>query len=126
MPPEEVSVNTLFLGISSSDLGGAPGLLDAFVPCVSGVKVETTKLVGVTTDGENAKTEEDSRLWKLLKEHTRRDILTTWCVCHCSDLAVKSVQAQVPELSIGCLMFLQCQHFSEYHHGKRSCYTRYD
>ena len=56
VPPEEVSVNTLFLGISSSDLGGAPGLLDAFVSCLSGVKVETTKLVGVTSDGENANT----------------------------------------------------------------------
>jgi hypothetical protein len=43
----EVSVNTLFiLGISSSDFGGAPVLLDAFVSCLSGVKVETTKLVG--------------------------------------------------------------------------------
>jgi hypothetical protein len=43
----EVSVNTLFLlGISSSDFGGAPGLLDAFVSCLSGVKIETTKLVG--------------------------------------------------------------------------------
>jgi hypothetical protein len=42
----EVSVYTLFLGISSSDFGGASGLLDAFVSCLSGVKVETTKLVG--------------------------------------------------------------------------------
>ena len=56
VPPEEVSVNTLFLGISSSELGGAPGLLDAFVSCLNGIKVETTKLVGVTTDGENANT----------------------------------------------------------------------
>ena len=38
VPPEEVSVNTVFLGISSSELGGAPGLLDAFVSCLNGVK----------------------------------------------------------------------------------------
>jgi hypothetical protein len=102
VPPEEVSVNTLFLGISSSDLGGAcsPGLLDAFVSCLSGVKVETTKLVGVTTDGENANTGKNGCLWKLLREHTGRDILTAWCVCHRSDLALESVQSQVPELSI--------------------------
>ena len=65
--------------------------------CLSGVKVETTKLVGVTTDGENANTGKNGGLWKLLREHTGRDILTAWCVCRCSDLALES---QIPELSI--------------------------
>ena len=51
----------------SSDSGGAPGLLDAFVSCLSGVKVETAKLVGVISDGENANTGKDSGLWKLLQ-----------------------------------------------------------
>ena len=100
VPPEEVSVMTVFLGISTSDLGGAAGLLDAFVSCLNDVKVETTKLVGVTTDGENTNTGKNGGLWKLLKEHTGREILTAWCVCHRLDLALESVQSQVPELSI--------------------------
>lgn len=81
-------------------MGGAARLLDAFVYCLNDVKVETTKLVGVTTDGENANTGKNGGLWKLLKEHTGREILTAWCVCHRSDLALESVQSQVPELSI--------------------------
>ena len=40
------------------------------MPCLNGVKVETRKLVGVTTDGENANTGKNGGLWKLLKEHT--------------------------------------------------------
>ena len=54
----------------------------------------------VTTDGENANTGKNGGLWKLLREHTGRDILTAWCVCHRSDLALEFVQSQVPELSI--------------------------
>ena len=81
-------------------LGGASGLLDGFVYCLNDVKVETTKLVGVTTDGENANTGKNSGLWKLLKEHTGKEILTAWCVWYHSDLAFESVQSQVPGLSI--------------------------
>ncbi len=45
-----------FLSISSSDLGGDEGLLDSFTTCIKDIGVETDKLVGVTTDGENANT----------------------------------------------------------------------
>ena len=34
------------------------------------------------------------------KDHVGRDILTAWCVCHRSDLALESLQAEVPELPI--------------------------
>ena len=56
VPSNEITVQTLFLGISSSDKGGAEGLLDAFLTCLQNVGVDTEKLVGVTTDGENANT----------------------------------------------------------------------
>ena len=100
VPSNEISVQTLFLGISSSDKGGAEGLLDAFLTCLQDVGVDTEKLVGVTTDGENANTGKKGGLWKLLRDHVGRDILTAWCICHRSDLALESVQAEVPELSI--------------------------
>ena len=57
LPSNEISVQTLFLGISSSDNGGAEGLLDAVLTCLQNVGVDTEKLVGVTTVGENANTE---------------------------------------------------------------------
>ena len=100
VPSNEISVQTLFLGISSSDKGGAEGLLDAFLTCLQNVGVDTEKLVGVTTDGENANTGKKGGLWKLLRDHVGRDILTAWCICHRSDLALESVQTEVPELSI--------------------------
>ena len=93
-------MQTLFLGISSSDKGGAKGLLDAFLTFLQDVGVDTEKLVGVTTDGENANTGKKGGLWKLLRDHVGRDILTAWCICHRSDLALESVQTEVPELSI--------------------------
>ena len=64
------------------------------------VEIETEKLVGVTTDGENANTGKNAGFWTLLKDHMGRDILTARCVCHRSDLALESVQAEVPELSV--------------------------
>ncbi len=100
VPCDEVSVKTVFLGISGSDLGGAEGLLDSFTTCIKDIGVETDKLVGVTTDGENANSGRNAGLWKLLQDYIGRDILTVWCVCHRSDLALESVQAEVPELTI--------------------------
>ena len=100
VPAKEVSVHSVFLGILSSELGGVDGLLDSFISCLKGVGVEAEKLVGVTTDGENANTGKNAGLWTLLRDLIGRDILTAWCVCHRSDSALESVQAEVPELSI--------------------------
>ena len=111
VPSNEISVQTLFLGISSSDKGGAEGLLYAFLTCLQNVGVDTKKLVGVTTDGENANIGKKGGLWKLLRDHVSRDILTARCICHRSDLALESVQTEVPELSIWMTNVLSCVSF---------------
>ena len=51
VPIDEVCVKTVFLGVASSDRGGAAGLLDSLISCLESVNVDTEKLVGVTTDG---------------------------------------------------------------------------
>ena len=66
---------------------------DSSISCLKSVGVETEKLIGVKIDGKNANTGKNAGLWKLLKDHMGRDILTAWCVCHRSDLALESVQA---------------------------------
>ena len=88
VPSNKITVQTLFLGISSSDKGGAKGLLDAFLTCLQNVGVDTEKLVGVTTDGENANTGKKGGLWKFKGS------------CWQGHLALESVQAEVPELTI--------------------------
>ena len=100
VPIYEVCVKTVFLGVASSDRGAAAGLLDSLISCLESVNVDTEKLVGVTTDGESANTGKKGGLWKFLKDHVGRNILTAWCVCHRSDLALESLQAEVPELPI--------------------------
>jgi hypothetical protein len=97
----EVSVQTVFVGIVSSDKSGAEGLLDAL--CMSIVSLESKqsdvvqeacernevimkKLVGISTDGESVNTGKKGGLWQLLKEKLKRNLITVWCVCHRSDL----------------------------------------
>ena len=46
--------------------GGAEGLLEAALDALTGV--DTSKLIGVTTDGEFANTGKDRGLWKLLSQ----------------------------------------------------------
>ena len=109
----EVSVQTVFVGIVSSDKSGAEGLLDALCTSIasleskqSDVAEETrqlnvaimTKMVGISTDGESANTGRKAELWQLLKDKLKRNLITVWCVCHRSDLALESVQSSVPEL----------------------------
>ncbi len=65
VPAKEVCVNSFLLRISSSELEGADGLFDSFMSCLEGVGVESEKIVGVTTDGENANTGKNAGLWKL-------------------------------------------------------------
>ena len=38
-------------------------------------------------------------LWKLLRDLVGRNVLTVWCVCHRSNLALESVVADVAELA---------------------------
>ena len=100
IPSNKISVQTLFLGISSSDKGGAEGILDSFCTCLGNAGVDTKNLVGVTTDEESANTGKKAGLWKLLWDRVGRGILTAWCICHQSDLVLDSLQAEGPELSI--------------------------
>ena len=48
--------------------------------------------------GEAANTGRHGGLRKKLQDHLGRRVLTVWCVCHRSDLALESVEAMVPEL----------------------------
>ena len=63
-------------------------------------------------------------LWKLLRSHIGRDVLTAWCTCHRSDLALESVQAEVSELSIWMTNVLSLVSFSEHLQREESFYTK--
>ena len=90
-----VSVQTVFVGIVSSDKSGAEGLLDALCTSIasleskqSDVAEETrelnvaimTKMVGISTDGESAITGRKAGLWQLLKDKLKRNLITVVCV----------------------------------------------
>ena len=98
VPTDEICVKTMFLGVFSSDLGGADGLLDTFKTCLQSLGFSTENLIGLTTDGETANTGRHRGLWQLMKDFVGREILTVWCICHRSDLALESVQSDLPEL----------------------------
>ena len=88
VPSEEISIKSSFLGVATSDMGGADGLLDSLKTCFESMNISCENLVGLTTDGENANTGRHGGLWKLLRDHVGRNIVTVWCVCHRSDLAL--------------------------------------
>ena len=67
--------------------------------CVQSLGVSIENLTGLKTHGENANTGRHRGLWQLMKDFLRREILTVLCVCHRSDLALESVQSDLPELS---------------------------
>ena len=114
VPNDEVSVKTIFIGVTSSDKGGAGGLLDALCSSIEmvtpkqGTQVEgnrsdgndnlVDKIVGITTDGESANTGKKGGLWQLLQNKLQRNLITVWCVFDRSDLAIESVQSSFPEL----------------------------
>ena len=80
-PFTKVSVNTVFMGIASSTLGGAECFLDFFKSCVERAAVHIDNLVQITTDGESANSGKNTGLCRLLQRYLGRDILTVWCVC---------------------------------------------
>ena len=90
---------TLFLGVGEADSGGAEGLMEVTKATLDRIQADTSKLMGITTDGEAANTGRNSGLWQRLQEHISHKVLTMWCTCHRSDLAMESVEASVPELS---------------------------
>ena len=107
VPKNEVSVETVFVGVVCSEKSGAEGLLDSLCNSLENIKQSKQsendqdfmdKLIGISTDGESANTGSKGGLWELLKEKVQRKLITMWCVCHRSDLAFESVHNSVPEL----------------------------
>lgn len=62
-------------------------------------------------DGENANTGRQGGLWKLLENELNRKILTIWCLCHRSDLALEDLFKSVPELRVWKTNVLDCLKF---------------
>ncbi|XP_071053673.1 zinc finger protein 862-like [Onthophagus taurus] len=89
-----------FIGVSQPESKGAKGLLEVTVNTCEKSFVPTELLVGVTTDGEAANSGRESGLWKLLEDYLGHKLLTVWCYCHRSDLAVESALELVPELKM--------------------------
>lgn len=100
--PKENSAEilTVFLGVFSPEDYGANGLLTATTTILNQIGLCTDNLVRVTTDGEAANIGKNTGLWKLLQDHVGHKLLTVWCTCHRSDLAMESVISSVPEMKI--------------------------
>lgn len=98
---EDYSMNIGFIGECHSQLHGAEGMLDAFLLRIRDLNLEEKvkeKLVGLTTDGENANTGAHCGLWKAMSDFLEHGLMTVWCVAHRSDLAFESIEASVPEV----------------------------
>jgi hypothetical protein len=63
-------------------------------------KEDMNKLSGLTTDGESANTGRKTGLWKRVEEYVGCPILSVWCACHRSDLAMEDLERSIPELKI--------------------------
>ena len=100
-PFNKVSVNTVFLGIASSKLGGAECFLDFFKSCVERAAVQTDNLVQITTDGESANSAKILACGGFCRA-ILAEIFSQYgvCVCRRSDLALEAVQSEVPERSV--------------------------
>lgn len=63
-----------------------------------GTKLNIDKLLSITTDGESANTGRSAGLWCLLEKELKRKLLTVWCACHRSDLALEDLELLIPEI----------------------------
>lgn len=97
---EPVVLKSRFVGAVQPEERGALGLLEATKNACEAVMLPAKLLVAVTTDGEAANTGPNAGLWKLLEDYLGHKLLTIWCFCHRSDLAMESAFATVPELKI--------------------------
>ena len=96
--PPTYELCTGFLKVSQPEKGGAEGLLEAALDALE--DTDTSKLIGITTDGESANTGKDKGLWKLLSNALNRNLLSIWCIAHRSDLAMENIIVTVPQLKI--------------------------
>jgi len=94
------SIQSVFLGVTEPESNGAKGLLEAVRSAADHAKIDCNKIVGITTDGEFANTGKHGGLWKLLQDHWSKGLLTVWCTCHRSDLAMEDMENEVPELAV--------------------------
>lgn len=116
----DCTLNTAFVGVVQPKQNGARGLLEAVVTTINTGQLDRKKLVSVTTDGEKANTGRYGGLWKLLEEELNVKILTIWCYCHRSDLAMEDLIDLVPELRIWKANVLECSSFFR----NSKCHTR--
>ena len=89
---------TFLAGVVEPEEDGAQGLLDAVKEVMQQLNLPREKLVGITTDGESANTGRHAGLWQRMNDLLGRQIITIWCVCHRSDLALESVERTVAEI----------------------------
>ena len=77
VPKNEVSVETVFVGVVCSEKSGAEGILDSLCNSLENIKQSKQsendqdfmdKLIGIFTDGESANTGSKGGLWELLKK----------------------------------------------------------
>lgn len=93
-------IQSAFLAAIEPENNGAKGLLEAAVNATGRAKIDCKKIVGITTDGESANTGKHGGLWKLLQDHWQKSLITVWCTCHRSDLAMEDMENVVPELKL--------------------------
>lgn len=78
------ALNYVFRWKKKADTRGAEGLLDSVILRFKDIGIENLakeKLVGLTTDGENANTGKSSGLWVRMKEYLQRDIFLCLVCC---------------------------------------------
>lgn len=90
------SLQSVFLGVSEPTQNGAAGLLEAVKSAIK--KICHDLFVSIKTDGENSNTGSDGGLWKLVETELGRKLLTVWCNCHRSDLALEDMEDEISEL----------------------------
>ena len=96
---KDPELRTAFVCVVEPSECGASGLLESVITALTRIEAPKEKLAGICTDGENANTGQKGGLWKLLSDHLGRKIITVWCTCHRSDLAMEAIET-VPEVKI--------------------------
>jgi len=100
LPESPAEIHNAFVGVTQTEEHGAQGLLQAVKVLTDAAGISLQTLIGITTDGEAANTGKNGGLWKILQDHLGHGLLTVWCYCHRSDLAMESAFSTVPELTI--------------------------
>ena len=94
------TLGSVFLALVEPEEGGASGLLEAVTSALDSCAAPVDKLIGLTTDGEAANTGRQAGLRAKLRQHLKRDVMTMWCVCHRSDLAMEALEDSISELRL--------------------------